>query len=40
MPEIVMTPFIAADRERWTQLWRGYLDFYQTQLPPEVYDHT
>ena len=40
MPEIVMTPFIAADRERWGELWRGYLDFYQTQLPPEIYDHT
>jgi GNAT superfamily N-acetyltransferase len=40
MPEIVMTPFIAADRERWGELWRGYLDFYQTQLPPQIYDHT
>ncbi len=40
MPEIVMTPFIAADRERWGELWHGYLDFYQTQLPPEIYDHT
>jgi GNAT superfamily N-acetyltransferase len=40
MPEIVMTPFIAADRERWGELWRGYLDFCQTQLPPEIYDYT
>lgn len=40
MPEIVMTPFIAADRERWGELRRGYLDFYQTQLPPEIYDRT
>jgi GNAT superfamily N-acetyltransferase len=40
MPEIVMTPFIAADRVRWTELWRGYLDFYQTQLPPAIYDNT
>jgi GNAT superfamily N-acetyltransferase len=40
MPEIVMTPFIAADRERWGELWRGYLDFYQTQLTAEIYDHT
>ena len=31
---------LAADRERWAELWRGYLDFYETQLPPEIYDHT
>lgn len=40
MPEIVMTPFLTTDRERWGELWRGYLDFYRTQLPPEIYDHT
>ena len=40
MPEIVVTPFSAADRDRWTELWRGYLQFYEAQLPPEIYDHT
>ena len=40
MAEIFVTPFAAMDRERWAQLWRGYLDFYETQLPPEIYDHT
>ena len=40
MTEHVITPFIAADRARWTELWGGYLDFYQTKLPPEIYEHT
>jgi GNAT superfamily N-acetyltransferase len=40
MPEIVITPLAAADRERWGELWRGYLDFYQTRLPGEIYDDT
>jgi GNAT superfamily N-acetyltransferase len=38
--EIVVNPIIAADRDRWAQLWRGYLDFYETRLPAEIYDHT
>ena len=28
------------DRERWIFLWTRYLEFYQTTLPSEVYDHT
>jgi GNAT superfamily N-acetyltransferase len=40
MAEIVVTPFVVADRERWGGLWRSYLDFYQTRLPPEIYDDT
>jgi GNAT superfamily N-acetyltransferase len=40
MAEIIVTPLAAQDRARWTELWHGYLDFYQTQLPPEIYDHT
>ena len=36
----VVTPFGPQDRARWTELWRGYLDFYETELPPEIYDHT
>ena len=27
------------DRRRWAELWRQYLEFYQTSLPEEVYDH-
>jgi GNAT superfamily N-acetyltransferase len=40
MSEVIITPLAPADRERWGELWRGYLDFYQTRLPPEIYDDT
>lgn len=30
----------ADDRERWGELWRGYLDFYQESLPAEITDLT
>jgi ribosomal protein S18 acetylase RimI-like enzyme len=26
----------AADRERWRELWQGYLDFYRYALPAEI----
>jgi len=38
--EIVVNPITRQDRDRWAELWRGYLDFYETRLPPEIYDHT
>jgi ribosomal protein S18 acetylase RimI-like enzyme len=40
MAEIVITPLAVADRTRWGELWGAYLDFYQTRLPPEIYDAT
>ena len=40
MVEIVVNPITPEDRDRWAELWRGYLDFYETRLPPEIYDHT
>jgi ribosomal protein S18 acetylase RimI-like enzyme len=40
MAEIVITPFVPGDRARWAELWRGYLDFYDTSLPAEIYEHT
>ncbi len=30
----------AGDRERWAELWRGYLTFYKTTLPEAVYEAT
>ena len=30
----------AGDRARWTELWRGYLTFYETVLPDEIYAAT
>jgi hypothetical protein len=40
MSQIVVTELRPADRERWNELWRGYLDFYETRLPDAIYDHT
>lgn len=33
-------PLRASDREAWSLLWKGYLDFYKTQLPQAQYDLT
>lgn len=30
----------AADRERWDELWNGYLEYYRHSLPPEITEHT
>jgi GNAT superfamily N-acetyltransferase len=40
MSEILITPFRPEDRTRWAELWRGYLDFYETALPDEIYEDT
>jgi GNAT superfamily N-acetyltransferase len=40
MTAIVVTALRPSDQPRWAELWRGYLDFYQTSLPPETYEHT
>ncbi|HEV8022442.1 MAG TPA: GNAT family N-acetyltransferase [Candidatus Lustribacter sp.] len=36
-PATVLEP---GDRERWTELWRGYLTFYETTLPDAIYEAT
>lgn len=28
----------AADKSEWSHLWKGYLDFYETSLPNDIYD--
>jgi ribosomal protein S18 acetylase RimI-like enzyme len=30
----------AVDRERWNELWRGYLEFYRYELPADLTDLT
>ena len=35
-----VTRLEAGDRDRWTELWRAYLAFYDTEMPEEIYDHT
>ena len=31
---------VPADRPRWTELWRAYLAFYDTELPDAQYNYT
>ncbi len=33
----VVRPLAAADEAAWRPLWRGYLAFYETDLPEEIY---
>ncbi|WP_372885227.1 N-acetyltransferase family protein [Shimia sp.] len=33
-------PLRASDQARWRVLWTGYLDYYETVLPGEVYEST
>jgi GNAT superfamily N-acetyltransferase len=40
MSEIMITPFRPDDRPGWAELWRGYLDFYETSLSDAIYDET
>ena len=37
---IVIKPVTASERAEWEPLWKGYLDFYKTSVPKEVYDTT
>lgn len=36
--EVRIGPLSAADRPRWEQLFRAYIDFYERSLPQERYD--
>ena len=40
MSDIVVTVLRETDRQRWGELWRGYLDFYETNLPEAIYNLT
>ena len=35
---VTIRPLRAEDEPAWRVLWRGYLDFYETTLPDEMYD--
>ena len=39
-PPLVITELRPADEARWCELWHGYLDFYETELPAGSYDQT
>jgi GNAT superfamily N-acetyltransferase len=38
--DLILRPPTLADHADWRRLWAGYLDFYQTALPEEVYAST
>ena len=37
---VAIRPLRLDERAAWEPLWKGYLDFYQTSVPSEVYDTT
>ncbi len=37
---IEVGPLRADEQARWAELWRGYLDFYETTLPDSRYEST
>jgi GNAT superfamily N-acetyltransferase len=37
---VEIRPLRLDERAEWDVLWKGYLDFYKTSVPPEVYDTT
>lgn len=39
-PPLTIRPLQAEDRPQWAELWTGYLEFYETSVPQEVYDST
>ena len=39
-PTPLIRPLRAADQADWRRLWTGYLKFYQTSVPEEVYAST
>ncbi|MBY8976933.1 GNAT family N-acetyltransferase [Rhodobacteraceae bacterium NNCM2] len=40
MSELKIRPLTAADEAEWRVLWTGYLEFYETSVPEEVYQST
>jgi len=34
---VIVRPLQAADEPQWRALWKGYLDYYETVLPDEIY---
>lgn len=36
----LVRPLGPADRERWNELWRGYLEFYRHELPADLTELT
>jgi len=39
-PNLIVRPLVAEDKDQWRVLWTGYLDYYETSVPEEVYQST
>jgi GNAT superfamily N-acetyltransferase len=37
MPAVTIRPLAASDEAEWRRLWTGYLEFYESAVPEEVY---
>ncbi|WP_227267913.1 GNAT family N-acetyltransferase [Roseobacter weihaiensis] len=37
-PQVVVRPLQASDKADWARLWQGYLAYYETTRPAELYD--
>lgn len=35
---VTVRPLRASDKAEWSRLWEGYLAYYETSRPPELYD--
>lgn len=40
MTGVVIRPLTAEDKAEWRRLWTGYLEFYESTVPEEVYETT
>ena len=40
MSSVIIRPLTPADEAHWRRLWTGYLDYYETKVPQEVYQST
>ena len=38
--QVTIRPLRPEDRDDWAEMWTGYLEFYKTSVPAEVYDST
>lgn len=38
--DVRVRPLVGQDRAQWSELWKGYLDFYETSLPQTQYELT
>ncbi|WP_417719034.1 GNAT family N-acetyltransferase [Salipiger sp.] len=39
-PDVIVRPLAARDEDEWRVLWKGYLTFYKSSVPDEVYATT